>query len=82
MQDTFADLDTALSQLTEQQCTEALSNIFNKVDLKGVDALLGTSSERFDELSGYISDCAGAAAQMAETMDDKYCPEYADEWQS
>lgn len=70
LQETFADLGGALSQLTEQERTEALSNIFNKVDLKGVNALLGTSAERFDELSGYISDCSGAAAQMAATMDD------------
>ena len=70
LQETFADLGGALSQLTEQERTEALSNIFNKVDLKGVNALLGTSADRFDELSGYISDCSGAAAQMAETMDD------------
>lgn len=70
LQDTFADLDGALSKLSEQERTAALSNIFNKVDLKGVNALLGTSSERFDELSGYISDCSGAAEQMAETMSD------------
>lgn len=70
LQETFANLGGALSQLTEQERTEALSNIFNKVDLKGVNALLGTSAERFDELSGYISDCSGAAAQMAATMDD------------
>lgn len=70
LQETFADLGGALSKLTEQERTETLSNIFNKVDLKGVNALLGTSVERFDELSGYISDCSGAAAQMAATMDD------------
>ena len=70
LQDTFADLDTALSKLSDQEKNAVLSEIFNKVDLKGVNALLGTSAERFDELSGYISNCAGAAAQMAETMDD------------
>ena len=70
LQDTFADLNTALSSLSDQERTAVLNEIFNKVDLKSVNALLGTSSERFDELSGYISDCAGAAAQMAETMDD------------
>lgn len=70
VQEIFADLGGALSQLTEQERTEALSNIFNKVDLKGVNALLGTSAERFNELSGYIDDCSGAAAQMAATMDD------------
>ena len=70
LEDTFADLNTALSTLSDQERTAVLNEIFNKVDLKSVNALLGTSSERFDELSGYISDCAGAAAQMAETMDD------------
>ncbi|MBQ7783491.1 MAG: phage tail tape measure protein, partial [Oscillospiraceae bacterium] len=42
----------------------------NKVDLKAVNALLGTSSERFAELTGYIDNCEGAAAQMAKTMSD------------
>ena len=70
LQDTFSDLNTALSTLSDQERTAVLNEIFNKVDLKSVNALLGTSSERFDELSGYISDCAGAAAQMAQTMDD------------
>ena len=70
LEDTFADLNAALSSLSDQERTAVLNEIFNKVDLKSVNALLGTSSERFDELSGYISDCAGAAAQMAATMDD------------
>lgn len=70
LQDTFADLNTALSTLTQQEQNEALSDIFNKVDLKSVNALLGTSSERFEELTGYIDTCSGAAEEMAETMDD------------
>ncbi len=70
LQDTFADLNTALSSLSDQERTAVLNEIFNKVDLKSVNALLGTSAERFDELSGYIDDCSGAAAQMAATMND------------
>lgn len=70
LQDTFADLNTALSALSDQEKTAVLNEIFNKVDLKSVNALLGTSAERFDELSGYIDDCSGAAAQMAATMND------------
>ena len=70
IQDTFSDLNTALSKLSQQEQTEVLSEIFNKVDLKGVNALLGTSAERFDELSGYIDNCSGAAEAMAKTMDD------------
>lgn len=70
LQDTIADLNEALSSMSDQEKTAVLNEIFNKVDLKAVNALLGTSADRFDELSGYISDCDGAAAQMAETMDD------------
>lgn len=68
LQDTFGDLNTALSKLSDQEKTAALNEIFNKVDLKSVNALLGTSAERFDELSGYIENCEGAASNMAETM--------------
>ena len=68
LQDTFGDLNTALSKLSSQEKTAALNEIFNKVDLKSVNALLGTSAERFDELSGYIENCEGAASDMADTM--------------
>lgn len=70
LEDTFADLNTALSTLSDQEKTATLNEIFNKVDLKSVNALLGTSAERFEELSGYIADCEGAAADMATTMND------------
>lgn len=70
LQDTFGDLNAALSSLSDQEKTAALNEIFNKVDLKSVNALLGTSSERFEELSGYIENCEGAASDMAETMND------------
>ena len=70
LSDIFADLNSSMEPLTEQAKTEILTEIFNKVDLKAVNALLGTSSERFEELRGYIEDCDGAAAQMAETMSD------------
>lgn len=68
--DVFADFNTALSSLKDNEKSQILSDIFNKVDLKTVNALLGTSAERFDELAGYIEDSSGAAAQMAETMSD------------
>lgn len=70
LQDTFGDLNEALSSLSDQEKTTALNEIFNKVDLKSVNALLGTSSERFEELSGYIENCGGAASDMAETMNE------------
>lgn len=70
LSEVFADFNMALAPLSDQQKTQALNEIFNKVDLKAVNALLGTSAERFDELTGYIENCNGAAAEMAKTMDD------------
>ena len=70
LQDIIYDLNDALSTMTDADKSQALSDIFNKVDLKSINALLGTSAERFDELSGYIDSCSGAAADMAATMDD------------
>lgn len=70
LQDIVYDLNNALSTMTDADKSQVLSEIFNKVDLKSVNALLGTSMERFDELTGYIDDCSGAAADMAKTMDD------------
>ncbi len=71
LKDTFMDLKAALDELNNDQMeTQLLTNIFGAMDLKAVNALLGTSSERFDELSGYIDNCSGAAEAMAKTMDD------------
>lgn len=66
----FQDLNSELSTMTQQERTEVLNNLFNKVDLKAANALLANSGERFDELSGYIDDADGAAAAMAETLND------------
>nr|DAE80099.1 MAG TPA: minor tail protein [Caudoviricetes sp.] len=68
MNDIFNDLNGILSTMTEGEQTQVLNTIFNKVDLKSVNALLANSGERFDELSGYMADCDGAAANMADTM--------------
>ena len=65
LEDTFTDLNNSLSQLTQEEQTNALNNIFNKVDLNSVNALLANTGERFDELSGYINNAAGAAQEMA-----------------
>ena len=70
LQDTFRDLDKALSTMSDGEKTQVLNEIFNKVDLKSVNALLTNSSERFDELSGYIDNANGACATMADTMND------------
>lgn len=68
LNETFGDLNSALSTMTQEEQTQALNEIFNKVDLKSVNAMLGTSAERFDELSNSIADSQGAAQAMADTQ--------------
>ena len=66
--ETFAEMEGKLKNLSQEERTRGLSDIFNKTDLKSVNALLANSGERFDELSGYIDNASGAAADMADTM--------------
>lgn len=66
--DIFDDLNKSMAGLTQGQKTEVLNTIFNKVDLKSANALLGTTKERFDSLSASIEDASGAAEQMAQTQ--------------
>ncbi len=53
MNDVFNDLNDILSTMTEGEQTQVLNTIFNKVDLKSVNALLANSGERFDELYAF-----------------------------
>lgn len=68
LNDIFGDLNTSLSAMTQGEQTQVLNKIFNKVDLKSVNALLANTGERFDELSGYIDNATGAAEKMAATQ--------------
>lgn len=68
LNETFGDLQTVLSTMTQGDQTQVLSEIFNKVDLKSVNALLANTGARFDELSGYIDNATGAAERMAATQ--------------
>lgn len=65
----MADLNASLGDLSQDERTNAINNIFNKTDLNAVNALLASTTGRFDELSAQIDDCAGTAADMAGTME-------------
>ena len=65
----MADLNASLGDLSQDERTNAINNLFNKTDLNAVNALLASTTGRFDELSAQIDDCAGAAADMAGTME-------------
>ena len=66
--DIFSDLNKAMDGMTQGQKTDVLNTIFNKVDLKAANALLGTSVDRFNELQGAIDSATGAAEKMANTQ--------------
>ena len=68
MQDIMADLNKAMANMTSGERTQALNTIFNKVDLKSVNALLGTSTERWNELSDAIDNSTGAMQSMADVQ--------------
>ena len=67
---TFGELAKILENATAEQRQEALAKIFDARQLKSAEALLANYGDRWNELSGYIDDCSGAAEAMAETMND------------
>lgn len=66
--DIFPELNASLATLTDEQKLEALSQMFNTRDIAAVNALLGTSSERWAELDEEITNATGAAQEMADTQ--------------
>lgn len=68
LQDTFSDLNKAMENMTTAEKTDIINTVFNKTDIKDVNALLATSADRWDELSAAIDESAGAAQAMADTQ--------------
>lgn len=66
--DVITEMQGGMEGMTQASKDAVVSGMFNKADLASVNALLGTSSERFDELSGKIGDAEGAAEAMASTQ--------------
>ena len=66
--DIVADLQNGLNGMDQAARDAMLTDLFNKTDLAAVNALLGTRSERFDELTAAIQNADGAAKAMAETQ--------------
>lgn len=54
LSETFKDLNTALEPLSQKDKVEMLKNMFNKVDLKSVSALMGATSTSIDILSATL----------------------------
>lgn len=64
--DIFMELNQAMAGLTDKQRKSAITDIFGQYALAGANALLNTSAERWETLTGKIQDSAGAAQEMAD----------------
>ena len=70
MQDILQELNGKFSEMTTEEKMNIMNKIFNKTDLKGINALLGDSGDRWDELQIAIEECEGATEQMYKTQND------------
>lgn len=68
LKDVFIDMNKAMDGMSTKDRTKLIASTFNIRDLKSVNALLGTSVTRWDELTAAIEDSEGAAGKMAETQ--------------
>lgn len=68
LNDIFQDFNASLADMSESEKTNALNEIFNKVDLKSVQALLSGAGEGFDNLSASIENSGGAMQNMADVQ--------------
>lgn len=64
----FQELNDSMDGWSVEDRTEQLSAMFNKTDLASINALLGTTGKRYEELSAAIGDASGAAEAMANTQ--------------
>lgn len=68
MNDILSEMNQVMSSMTDEKKTKIISKAFNKYDLKAVNALLGTTSQRWNEVSDAIENSAGSSAKMADTQ--------------
>ena len=68
--DVVADIEAATSGMTEGQRAAALAETFTADSTKGLNLLLNAGSASASEFAAGLSSCSGAAASMAETMND------------
>lgn len=69
LEDIMLDMGSAMHGMTDDTRVGFINDIFNKRDLKSVEALLGTSKDRWEQLLDSIGNKSkGSAAQMAHTQ--------------
>lgn len=67
MSEIMQEMQGKMQGMTQESKDAMLSGLFNKTDLAAVNALLGTTSERWDELGSAIGNSGNAAEEMANT---------------
>ncbi len=70
LNDILIDMNKQMSGMSTVQKTQMISKIFNKTDIAAVNSLLKSTNGEWDALYGNISNCNGAAQDMADTMND------------
>ncbi len=68
LNDILTDMNKEMSGMSAAEKTNLISRIFNKTDISAVNALLKGTGREFDSLTAELRDCDGAAADMADTM--------------
>ena len=68
MSDIFTELKSAMSDFSDEERTNILSDMFHVTDLAAVNALLDTSEDRWNAVADAIDGAQGSAAKMAETQ--------------
>lgn len=75
--DIFSDINSAMQGMTSASKDAEKVALFNKTDLAAVNALLGTSSERWSSLADEIENSSGAAQAMADVQLDNLAGDLA-----
>ena len=65
LNDIFGDLNGSMSNLTQQEKLQAISDLFNTRDTASAEALLAAVSQDWDEIGEGILNAEGAAADMS-----------------
>lgn len=68
LKDIFGDLNVALSDLTQEERIQAITDLFNVRDMASATALLGAIEQDWDKIGESILQADGAAKKMAETQ--------------
>ena len=68
--DIIGDMQTSMEGMDQESKDAIVSGIFNRADMASVNALLGTSQDRFDELSNAIKGAWYTSDSLEQSLDD------------